>query len=72
MLATAFFVTSFGLAIVAKDRATGDPELAIPVPQVEQEMPSMESDLPPVEDELPTVITDPAASDELPELPETE
>ena len=72
LLATAFFVTSFGLAIVARDRASGDPELAIPVPQAQQELPGMESDLPPVEDELPTVITDPAASDELPELPETE
>ena len=72
LLAAAFFATSFGLAIVARDRASADPELAIPVPQVQQEQPVMESDLPPVEDDVPTVITDPAASDELPSLPESE
>ena len=72
MLAAAFFVTSFGLAIVAKDKASGDTDLAIPVPQVQEAQPSIESDLPPVEDELPALVTDPEAADELPEIPETE
>jgi preprotein translocase subunit SecG len=71
-LVTAFFVTSFGLAIVAKDRASGDVELSIPVPLVEQTQPVMESDLPPVDNELPTVVTDPDAAADLPELPDGE
>ncbi len=72
MLATAFFVTSFLLAVVAKDRATGDTDLAIPMPQAEEVVPALESDLPPVEDEIPTVIADPDAAGDLPEVPENQ
>jgi preprotein translocase subunit SecG len=74
LLAAAFFVTSFGLAIVARDKASVDTDLAIPIPQIEsaEEQPSFESDLPPVEDELPTVVIDPEAADELPDIPENE
>ena len=72
LLAAAFFATSFGLAMVARDNASGDVDLAIPVPQVEQEQPSLESDLPPVTDEIPSIVSDPAAADELPALPEPE
>ena len=72
LLATAFFVTSFGLAIVARDKASGETDLAIPGAAVQQEQPAMESDLPPVEDDIPTAVTEPDAADELPSLPETE
>ena len=75
MLAAAFFATSFGLAIVAQDKASGDTELAIPIPQqqnVQELQPSIESDLPPIEDEVPTVVIDPEAADELPDIPENE
>jgi preprotein translocase subunit SecG len=72
LLAAAFFATSFGLAIVARDKASGDVDLAIPVPQVQEEQPSMISDLPPVEDDVPAVIQDAPASGDLPSLPETE
>ena len=74
MLVTAFFVTSFGLAIVAKDRASGDVnDIAIPVvPAEEQLVPALESDLPPVDEDLPPVVADPSLADDLPEIPDND
>ncbi|MEP5763414.1 MAG: preprotein translocase subunit SecG [Halieaceae bacterium] len=69
ILATAFFLTSFGLAIVAKDKSTSTDAIDIPVPLVEQQQPSMESELPVLEDELPPVVSGDA---DLPEVPENE
>lgn len=68
LLAAAFFLTSFGLAIVAKNNASEATDIDIPLPVVEQQ-PAMEADLPVVEDELPPVIVD---ETELPEVPESE
>ncbi len=69
LLATGFFLTSFGLAIVAKDKAASATDVDIPMPVVEQQQPAMESDLPPMETEIPTVIVD---ETELPEVPDSE
>ena len=69
LLAALFFATSFGLAIVAKDKASGSTEIDLPVPVVEQAEPAMESDLPVMEEDVPTEIVD---ETELPEVPELE
>jgi preprotein translocase subunit SecG len=69
LLATGFFLTSFLLAIVARDKAAGGSDVDIPLPLVEQREPALESDLPAMETEIPTVVVDEA---ELPEIPEPE
>ncbi len=69
ILATAFFVTSFGLAIVAKEKSAGPTDLAIPMPAEEEVVPAMESDLPMLESDLPPEVVD---QEELPEIPEVE
>lgn len=69
LLATAFFITSFALAIVARDKADGGSEIDLPIPAVEQAEPAMESDLPVMEEDLPTEAVD---DTELPEVPEME
>jgi len=69
VLATAFFVTSFGLAIVAKDKAQGTTDIDIQVPVVQEQQPSMQSDLPAVDDDMPPVLI---SEDELPEVPEVD
>jgi len=71
ILATAFFVTSFGLAIVAKDRAAAVTDIDIPIPALEElEIPAeaavLDSDIPVAEEDLPPVLS----SDE--DLPEVE
>ncbi len=75
ILATIFFVTSIGLAMVAKDKATalgntgvqGIPE-AVQVPEVEQGVPAPSSDVPEVGDftvdSSDSPVVDSAASDE--------
>ncbi len=57
ILVTAFFVTSFGLAIVARDKAAAvdDGNLLIPVTQPAEL--GMESDLPLVDEDLPPVVS---------------
>ncbi len=76
ILATAFFVTSFGLAIIAKEGANTETELAIPLPAEEQQQPAMEAQLPAVESDLPVLEDDvPAAAvsaDDLPTVPDSE
>ncbi len=65
ILVTAFFVTSFGLAILARDKASAvdDGNLQIPVTQP-AEM-GMESDLPLVDEDLPPVVS---GGSEIPEV----
>jgi preprotein translocase subunit SecG len=65
ILATAFFVTSFGLAIVAKDKAADVGEVDIPVPMSEQTELGMESDMPLMDEDLPPVVTE---DSEIPEV----
>ena len=69
IMVTAFFLTSFGLAIIARDKAAGDTELDIPLPVEEQVQPAMESDLPAVEDDVPPAVVD---DRELPQVPDSE
>ena len=72
LLATLFFVTSFGLAIVAKDKAQGTTEIDIPIPGMEQQqqsVPSMESDMPSVDEDLPAVII---GEEDVPEIPKVD
>ena len=69
LLAAAFFLTSFGLAIVAKNNAASATDIDIPLPVVEQEQPAMESDIPMVEQDVPPAIVN---ETELPEVPESE
>lgn len=69
LLATAFFVTSFGLAIMAKEKSGGASELTIPLPVEEEVVPAMESDLPTLESDVPPAVVN---EEELPEIPEVE
>jgi preprotein translocase subunit SecG len=64
LLATAFFVTSFGLAIVAKNKAGEGSEVDLVIPALEQ-MDTLDSDLPVAEqDDAPAV----AAEAEIPQV----
>jgi len=70
ILATAFFVTSFGLAIVAKDRAAAVTDIDIPIPALEElEIPAeaavLDSDIPVAEEDLPPVLS---SDEDLPEV----
>ncbi len=65
LLATAFFVTSFGLAIIAKDKASAVNEINIPVPVGEQINLGVESDLPLLDEDVPPVFS---TEDEIPEV----
>jgi len=71
LLAAAFFATSFGLAIVAKDKASGDKGLAIPLPSAEQTAPAMESELPSLDSDIPgaTLEAQESGEGDLPALP---
>lgn len=69
LLATAFFITSFALAIVARDKADAGSDIDLKIPAIEQAQPAMESDLPVMEEDLPTEVVD---DTELPEIPEME
>jgi preprotein translocase subunit SecG len=64
VLATLFFVTSFGLAIVAKDKASNMVEVDY-IPEVNQIIPAMtvESELDAMEASIPTASSKPASSD---------
>ena len=65
ILVAAFFVTSFGLAIVARDKAAAvdDGNLLIPVTQPAEL--GMESDLPLVDEDLPPLVS---GGNEIPEV----
>jgi preprotein translocase subunit SecG len=64
VLATLFFATSFGLAIVAKDKASNMVEVDY-IPEVIQSAPAMtiESELDAMEAEIPQAPTAPTSSD---------
>jgi preprotein translocase subunit SecG len=65
LLATAFFATSFALAIVARDQAAVTDELNIPIPVAEQIELVDDIDLPIVEEDGPPVMS---AEDDIPEV----
>ena len=65
ILATAFFVTSFGLAIVAKDRAAAVSEIDLPALVIEQPAVSEETDTPVVDEDLPPTFS---GEEEIPEV----
>ena len=65
LLVTAFFVTSFGLAIVARDKANAVTEVDIPVQVTQPAELSIESDLPLVDEDLPPVVS---GGNEIPEV----
>ena len=60
VLATVFFVTSFGLAIIAKNKAGGDVDV-LPKAEVMEEAP--------VESDVPVIEETESASDDVPEVP---
>jgi preprotein translocase subunit SecG len=64
VLATLFFVTSFGLAIVAKDKASNMVEVDY-IPEVNQVAPAMtvESELDAMEASIPVAVSKPTSSD---------
>jgi preprotein translocase subunit SecG len=64
VLATLFFATSFGLAIVAKDKASNMVEVDY-IPEVIQSAPAMtiESELDAMEASIPAASTKPTSSD---------
>lgn len=64
VLATLFFVTSFGLAIVAKDKASNMVEVDY-IPEVNQVAPAMavESELDAMEANIPVAVSKPTSSD---------
>jgi preprotein translocase subunit SecG len=69
LLATLFFVTSFGLAILAKDKATNINSAELPIPVIEQVEVGFETDLPVADDEVAPVMS---ADEDIPVAPETE
>ena len=66
LLAVAFFTTSFGLAIVAKNNARVGADTEIPLPLIEQqqEIPADLQDLPAVADDIPAEMV---GEDDIPE-----
>lgn len=68
-LATAFFISSFALAVIANNRSAGDDELGFELPVEAASAPALESDLPQVDvgDELPGASQGIDSGDELPE-----
>ena len=66
VLATVFFVTSFGMAIFAKNKAVSVGDVSIPTPVVEQQAPVLGEELP--MSDLPSVDDLSAADGDLPAL----
>ena len=67
-LSVLFFATSFGLALMAKQRSAPVDDLGIEIPPVVQEQvvePALDSDLPVVENDAPAAVS---AEEDLPEL----
>jgi preprotein translocase subunit SecG len=67
LLAVAFFATSFGLAIVAKNKSTAmvDSDIPLPIIEQQQEVPAVSEDLPSVDDDLPAEMV---GEDEIPSV----
>lgn len=66
VLATAFFVTSFALAVIAKDKAEGVGDLGIPAPALEESKVDSVEESAPVNSELPQIEESAVAGDDAP------
>lgn len=68
-LATAFFISSFALAVIANNRSAGDDDLGFELPVEAVEAPALESDLPQIDagGALPGESQGIDSGDELPE-----
>jgi preprotein translocase subunit SecG len=69
ILATLFFVTSFGLAIVARDKAAAVGGIDLPIPVTEQSEVSFDADLPVADDDVIPLMS---GDEDIPEIPEVE
>jgi preprotein translocase subunit SecG len=69
ILATLFFVTSFGLAIVARDKAAAVEGIELPIPVNEQVEAGFEPDLPLPDDDVVPVMS---VEEDIPEIPEVD
>jgi preprotein translocase subunit SecG len=69
ILATLFFVTSFGLAIVARDKAAAVEGIELPIPVTEQVEGGFEPDMPLPDDDVVPVMS---VEEDIPEIPEVE
>ena len=57
LLAALFFATSFGLAIVARDKAAEVNAVDLPIPVMGEMQQAVETDLPVVDEDLPAQMT---------------
>ena len=69
ILATLFFVTSFALAIVARDKAAAVGGIDLPIPVTEQSEVSFDADLPVADDDVIPLMS---GDEDIPEIPEVE
>jgi preprotein translocase subunit SecG len=69
ILATLFFVTSFGLAILARDKAAAVGGIDLPIPVTEQSEVSFDADLPVADDDVIPLMS---GDEDIPEIPEVE
>lgn len=67
LLVAGFFITSFGLAVVARNKAVSVDEFDLPVPMAEEAAPLLPDDfeIPAVEDDVPESFT---TGDEIPNV----
>ena len=69
ILATLFFVTSFGLAILARDKAAAVGGIDFPMPVTEQSEVSFDADLPVADDDVIPLMS---GDEDIPEIPEVD
>jgi preprotein translocase subunit SecG len=69
ILATLFFVTSFGLAILARDKAAAVGGIDLPITVTEQSEVSFDADLPVADDDVIPLMS---GDEDIPEIPEVE
>ena len=69
ILATLFFVTSFGLAILARDKAAAVEGVELLIPVTEQVELSFDTDVPVANDDVVPALS---AEEDIPEIPEVE
>jgi preprotein translocase subunit SecG len=67
VLVVAFFATSFGLAIVAKNKSAmvTDSDIPLPIIELQEELPAASEDLPAVDEDLPAGMV---GEDEIPSV----
>ena len=67
--ATVFFVTSFSLAVIAKNQTSIDDDSDIPALEESREVPALDSDIPAFDDDVPSFDNDvPALENDIPEM----